>query len=751
MKDTITVNLCTDHALEFATDIIGREGEGDATQFVLNIPKELSDYSIYFDVEKPSGEKFRSPRLNAENGVALYSIPRYLLTEAGEIKVQAVAQSDNGEVWKSDIKKCVNRTSINALDKLPEEQKEDFMFTAQKVLNALGQEVEKVAEAVADDPEFEEDVADILEPYIEEKIAIVASELSDQITRKLQLEPNFANDKSECTDTSKLYVLPDGFIYAYMKKTEAIFHESENKFISSKATINKRMGSSSLSAQDGYVWTGAIPVDLTKESPFRIKVEGTLIASDTSDNQKLWLCADDTGTTKLSAAVLRASGSGGNFGVLLEDGTIHADYKGGVKLSSDIITGTKFVRIGFKFSDTAIGSTSELSGVSITFLHETYKEVNTTADWHNTGHAFVPTDYEDTILLIAKKSENTANQLGLLEEKVDGLSAEDKTTAIPDVWKSSVDACIAKIKGLQSGRNTVTFAFFSDNHQNTKNVGLLIGKVMHECNIPYCFFGGDAIDSGTLANEDAMIANDKAFDESMSVIPVSQMCRAVGNHDGYWLDGSGNKNRYTRAQIYDLFLRQESIAQNKHYGGDGTFYYVDDLASSIRFVVCNMNYNTNTATNTLDTEQIEWLTNVIFAEENKPKHLVFISHQPITNNHHSNIYADTAHAIQNLLTEKINAGWKVAGWFSGHIHADRIYQTDHTSNTEANDQTTASLPWKTVTIRADHTGLCRDENLIHAISNDDQSHAIDFVTINKATRAVNITRLGIGSDRSFTY
>ena len=32
-----------------------------------------------------------------------------------------------------------------------------------------------------------------------------------------------------------------------------------------------------------------------------------------------------------------------------------------------------------------------------------------------------------------------------------------------------------------------------------------------------------------------------------------------------------------------------------------------------------------------------------------------------------------------------------------------------------------------------------------------QEHAFDIFTINKATRTVNITRTGLGEDRSFTY
>lgn len=675
-----------------------------------NTEKEVAPGSVYFDFEK--GQIWADKPEGTEH--TLFS-----LTKLSEL------ESDTNNRTVTDIEKETwnNKASIQYIE------------------NALTNVIYADELDNENSEEYKQNLKNELKKYI-----------TDELAKRGQLKPEFANDVSECTDTTKLYVLPDGYIYAYMTKKEIIYHTGENKFVAREAQINKRMGSSSISTQNGYVWTGAIPVDLTKESPFRVKVEGTKIlepkASDANGAlQKLWLCADNTGSTKLSASILLYDkGVLSNVTSVLEDSTFYADYKDGAKLSDSIISQTKYIRIGFKFSDSAIGSTSELSGVKITFPYESYTEEKTATGWQSTGHAFVPADYEERIADIEE-------DVAVLKEKIEDVGNSDNSNeiVIPFFWKSAVDSCVAKIKALQNGRNTVTFAFFSDNHQNTSHVGSLIGKVMQECNIPYCIFGGDAIDSDTLANETAMINNDKAFDNAMSVIPVLQMCRAVGNHDGYWIDGSETRHRYTREQIYDLFLRQESVAQNRYYGGDGTFYYIDDLASETRFVVCNTNYNVNTATETLDSEQIAWLTDVIFAAENKSKTLVFASHQPITNNHHSNIYADTAHAIQNLLTTKINEGWNIVGWFSGHIHADRIYQTDHTSNAEANDQTTVSLPWKTVTIRADHTGLCRDEDLIHTPGNDDQSHAIDFVTINKSTRTVNLTRLGIGSDRSYIY
>lgn len=569
--------------------------------------------------------------------------------------------------------------------------------------------------------------------------------ISTELAKRGQLKPEFVNSVEECTDTAKLYVLPDGFIYAYMKKTETIYHEGENKFVASEATFNKRMGSSSLSAQDGFVWTGAIPVDLTKESPFRVKVEGTKITDEfttTTAWQKIWLCADDTGTTKLSAAVLWVGQTSSNYATLLEDGTIYADYKAGVKLSDDIISNTKYIRIGFKFSDAAISSTDELSGVSITFPHETYTEETQTVGWHNSGLAFVPGDYEDRIIDL----END-----VLELK-NGVDKDE--IIVPDFWQSAVDECIAKIKVLQVGTKCVTFPFFSDNHQRNGYSGMLIAHIMKECNIPYCFFGGDSIDNGTIADESSMIAQDKAFDTIMSYVPNGRFCRAVGNHDGYWYDGT-NKYYYNREQIYELFLREESIEQKKHFGDNGTYYYVDDIASKVRFIVLNTNtHRDDSGTiigDNVEAEQLSWLQNTALSFNESGWAVVFISHQPITNHYHANISnaKEVCTVVSNYINGTATNKADIVGWFSGHIHRDGIYTGIAVNTTD--DSVGDTLPFKQVTITSDHTSIAYDDTTKHTVANDDKSHAIDFVTINKSTRTVNLTRLGIGNDRSFTY
>lgn len=341
-------------------------------------------------------------------------------------------------------------------------------------------------------------------------------------------------------------------------------------------------------------------------------------------------------------------------------------------------------------------------------------------------------NYVDAIVKINENKTAIAE----LDKRVIALETDAETLTIPAFWQDAVDICISKIKALQVGRNCITFPFFSDNHQRNGYAGMLIAEVMKQCNIPYCFYGGDSISSGTIADEATMIAQDKAFDSIMSYIPNGRFCRAVGNHDGYWYDGT-NKYYYNRDQIYDLFLREESIAQNKHFGEDGTYYYVDEIASKVRFVVLNTNGGS------FDSTQLAWLQNTALNTENGWA-VVLFSHQPLSNHYHA-LISNASEVISAIQASDAD----IVGCFSGHIHRDRIY-TGIAVNT-SDDSVGNTLPFKQVTITSDHTSIAYDDATKHAVANDDKSHAIDFVTINRATRTVNLTRLGIGSDRSYTY
>lgn len=152
MKDIICVTVAKDHTFECACDIIGRAGESETARLEITVPHSFTNWWTYIEFGKPNGELCRTPNLEVANGVANYDIPLHLLTESGEMEVQLVFQKESGEIWKSSKKKYIITESLNATDDIPE--KEDFITEAQAVLDELSGEVQEIADALANDPDF---------------------------------------------------------------------------------------------------------------------------------------------------------------------------------------------------------------------------------------------------------------------------------------------------------------------------------------------------------------------------------------------------------------------------------------------------------------------------------------------------------------------------------------------------------------------------------------------------------------------
>ncbi len=530
----------------------------------------------------------------------------------------------------------------------------------------------------------------------------------------------------EMTNQSKLYVLgSEGYIYAYGERSVTVKY---NAYDPQTAQFNKRINSSGAEA----TLNGALLLpyeELDMVDPYVVKISGITLVTNYS--ALVVLDYYDSDKSKIAQVNLSAS-----TGLAPVGGVYSFDLFS--PLGTTTYADAKYVRIklGIAASGTAV-SAADCEELVVEFVPKSGTKLETR--WHNTGLAYVPADYEDRIIELEEQASDYEQRIRSLEDGSSGSS-------YPAYWQDALDECIAKIKALQAGRGCVTFPFFSDNHQRLGYSGVLIAAVMKECGIPYCFFGGDAISNGYIESESAMVSEARAFDAIMKAIPSGRFCRTVGNHDGYWAVSASESHTYTRDQVYELFLRGDAVAQNRHFGADGTYYYVDDKASKVRFIVLNSNGG-------FGEEQRAWVQNTALCFGENGWSVVFISHAPVTNNKHS--YINDAQAMQTLLTDYIGgtdeSKASVVGWFSGHIHRDRIYQCDHTGNYDLDDQETVTLPWKTVTVSSDHTGISYDDATKHTVASDDQSHAIDFVTVNTASRTVSITRLGIGSDRSYTY
>ena len=542
------------------------------------------------------------------------------------------------------------------------------------------------------------------------------------------------------TDTSKSYVLSTtGTIWTYGDVT--VEKVPENVFVPENTTLNSRLSSSGVSGSNGMYITEYLDFDAsTASSPIIWLPVGW---PSTVQNQRI-LVEDNDGTVLARYYIASGKSDASYFYVGEENGRYYADLSktsNGNAFTS--YASIKRIRIGLSSGVTTVITAADLANVEILF--EKDRGTKTEKQWYDTGLEPSATSGGggNNVELLVKVNKNTTD-ISEINKRVVALETGSDTLTIPSFWQTAVDECIAKIKALQLGRNCITFPFFSDNHQRNGYAGMLIAYIMKACNIPYCFFGGDSISSGTIADEATMIEQDRLFDASMAYVPNGRFCRAVGNHDGYWTDGT-NKFNYDRNQIYELFLREESIAQNKHFGDDGTYYYVDDVASKTRFIVMNTNGGS------VDSTQLSWVQNTALSFNESGWSVVFISHQPISNHYHAGI--SNAKTVATSITSTANSkNVPIMGWYSGHVHRDIIATKVLTGGNGSNAGTeNGDLGFTQVIITSDHTGIAYDDATKHAVANDDQSHAIDFVTINKSTRTVNLTRLGIGNDRSYTY
>lgn len=579
---------------------------------------------------------------------------------------------------------------------------------------------------------------------------------SGNVTVTAQAEqPNFVDSIDEMTDTEKAYVMKtDGMIYTYSKKTTVVPGSNHNVFDKAAAVINSRYSTSTgqitstTNGSKGSFITDFIELtNWANLSAYMVRVNFEVQSLNMDANQVYFY---DASKNYLGYNSLHVNLNA----VTVGSGKTSIDLKQYHTNASNVYVKLRLYK---KVSGTALVE-SDLNDVEILFdANQTQDSVVDTWGWYSTGLSYSQSDNEERIASLENNVNDNTVKVTLLDKRVTNLETDNGTLFIPEWWEDEVADTVAKIKALQAGKNCVTFPFFSDNHQRNGYAGVLIARVMKECGIPYAFYGGDAISSGFIPDEATMIAQDRAFDACMSYIPDGRFCRAVGNHDGFWKVSSTESYCYTREQVYDLFLREEGTAQNKHFGEDGTYYYVNDNVSKVRWIVLNIH------SVDVDATQIAWFRDTALHFDESGWAVVIISHAPITRHYATLVY--NADEVRAVLKDYINSSSAnkadVVGWWTGHVHRDRIFEGvaanpgyDGSTNTEEDmvngDPIAEVLPWKTVTIISDNVYIGYG-GVKHTIDESDQSHAIDFVTINKGTKTVNITRLGFGSDRSFTY
>ena len=226
------------------------------------------------------------------------------------------------------------------------------------------------------------------------------SEIATAVKADLtQLEPLFANSIEECTDISKVYVLPDGYIYAYMATaTEG----------TSTPNFTNLMDDPNAYIKEGYRYSHSgqafkeqatdcsIVIPIPSGNPV-IRVRGA--GNDATYNNYVYVSYDtDDGTYEVTP-----------------------NYTRTVESNGDIV-----ITINATLSSTGYATFAVASGVDIDDLIVTVnEEISYTAteggvvyDWKNTGHAFIPTDYEDRIIDIESEVKANGDKISELENEI---------------------------------------------------------------------------------------------------------------------------------------------------------------------------------------------------------------------------------------------------------------------------------------------------------------------------------------------
>lgn len=270
--------------------------------------------------------------------------------------------------------------------------------------------------------------------YTEADKAEFTNYIASELAKRGQLQPEYADSIEKCTDTTKLYVLPDGFIYAYVLTEKEVNNEPTytNRLPQAKASgggeyvgdngedgyrVGYRVSSSGTEkVADGYECTGFIPA--VKGDVVRIKGSFTV---DPNDYTQAYF---------FTSSFAKTSGA---IGVLGKSDGIEPDSNGVYMFTVPNHDNIAYFRVTLKgtSTDTIITVNEEITEGGGTTIVTEYA-------WTNTGHAFVPADYEDRIVAVEQTTEKHSTKIAELEKAVKtGGGDADEDAAISRIkkWK----------------------------------------------------------------------------------------------------------------------------------------------------------------------------------------------------------------------------------------------------------------------------------------------------------------------------
>lgn len=624
--------------------------------------------------------------------------------------------------------------------------------------------------------------------------AFIASELA----KRGQLKPEFANDVSECTDTTKLYVLPDGYIYAYMSKTGPMFTNQ----VANAVDVDGTPYNGGLGYETGYgayaiATAGKTYADVRKEEagsvltgliPYNqqtvIRVSG--YTKSLTTQEYIYFFADDLKwmdhiyrpkdyVEKRNQTFADESAFGDGCKTFTLDRT---KLKANSSYYDGQLSKAKYIVVAITDADA--------KHLTVTFDEEIAFGVQN--KWTNTGHAFVPADYEDRIIPLEESVENHEARIKTLElYGADSDTAED----IPAYIKSAANEVISKVIEKQ-GNRAFTMIGLSDFHysgtgnnkDNLIRACKAISYINGRINVDAIATLGDNTPCGVTTDSELANAH-RWFKEVNEILTMTQQpgivdFRTPGNHDrmGASVDGVPTEPVPDNA-IYSYIGGYNR--QCDYVDVPGGWCYKDFNGYKLRVIVINTSevegvgrFSTYSGFH-MSSKQYKWLIDTLDLsgkDDAENWQIVILSHhraddysEPVTNGYllpnilnayqngtsYSTIRTEDGATISCNFAGKNQA--KLIGNIHGHHHAyyyQKLY-LGNSANTSQCNVMAISTPTTAFGTGAGHNDYNGDKDNGNSIKDTADETAFCVYSIDLDAHKIHAIHYGNGIDREISY
>ena len=340
----------------------------------------------------------------------------------------------------------------------------------------------------------------------------------------------------------------------------------------------------------------------------------------------------------------------------------------------------------------------------------------------------------------------------------------DNTVHFPDYYRSHMNNRVRTINAKLTNPNDFGFGFITDVHAefNAKHFPALIDEIRTKTPVDEFMGGGDWATGwfDTKTAEDNKPELLTFFEELRRLFKGVPLLKTIGNHE--WAYGPDNSYNIRSQELYGYYLRDEDKMFNDiQWGPDHTYYYWDNQQAKCRYISLNVMDYPDTIKPSGDQDNKEWYFKVSDTQKSWLKdtlnsvpdgyvvaiesHLVPLNADQFASFPSAKIgttvtNGEDLQAIASAYAAKTgdfaNAKGDLIGWFGGHYHADDI--TVRNGVTYITTIADCMSVWDIPNVPTKEVGTTSEQ-------------AFDVATVDRTNRRVNLTRIGAGSDRSFTY